>query len=64
MREHAVQLIAQIDQVLRQWHLIWVASPQDQKEIHWEEINALLDDRFRLMLLRDHYPVTPQPAIA
>lgn len=55
LREEAVVLIAQLDQVLATVRAYWLeASPNSKERRHWlGRINQLLDQRLHLMKVRD-----------
>lgn len=56
MKEQYIRLIAEQDRVLASLREIWLEVAPVHKQKHLDRIDAALDERLRLMALRDSAP--------
>lgn len=62
MKEEYKRMIAEMDKTLSMLRESWMAAVMEEKPRWLDRLNAMLDERFRLMKLRDGAPNQLSPA--
>jgi hypothetical protein len=57
MKQTYLILIADVDKTLEMLRMLWLDAKPLDKSKYWSRIESILEERFRLMTLRDTVPI-------